>query len=219
MNTESARDRILSRIRRQQHRDVALKPSEEKDAQALLQAHPRGPLPPVDADLVGHFRRMAERLQTTIDEVGSMQEAPAAVARYLAALGLPLQAAAYASLEGVPWADAGLKVEFRPPVGDDPIGLTGCFCAVAETGSLVFTTSPTSWSTAHLLPETHVVVLPVSRIVAHQEDAFDLMRKELGDMPRGFNTVSGPSRTGDIEQTIVLGAHGPYRVHVILVRG
>jgi len=55
------------------------------------------------------------------------------------------------------------------------------------------------------------------------EAAFERLRSERGGvanmMPRAINMVSGPSRTGDIEQTIVLGAHGPYRVHLIIVRG
>ena len=50
------------------------------------------------------------------------------------------------------------------------------------------------------------------------EQAWDMARAEFGQMPRAVNFISGPSRTGDIEQTIVLGAHGPYRVHVIIVR-
>ena len=68
-----------------------------------------------------------------------------------------------------------------------------------------------------LLPETHIAVVPVSRIVAHMEDGFDLMRSERVEPARAINFISGPSRTGDIEQTIVLGAHGPYRVHLIVV--
>ncbi len=54
-------------------------------------------------------------------------------------------------------------------------------------------------------------------IVAGMEEAWALARAELGELPRAVNFVSGPSRTADIEQTIVLGAHGPYRVHLLIV--
>jgi L-lactate dehydrogenase complex protein LldG len=57
-----------------------------------------------------------------------------------------------------------------------------------------------------------------ARIVRGMEDAWQLLRDEVGRMPRAVNFVSGPSRTADIEQTLVLGAHGPYRVHIVLVR-
>ena len=69
-----------------------------------------------------------------------------------------------------------------------------------------------------LLPETHIALVRLSRIVAAMEDAWQLARDELGRLPRAVNFVSGPSRTGDIEQTIVLGAHGPYRVHLVVIR-
>ena len=57
----------------------------------------------------------------------------------------------------------------------------------------------------------------VERIVDGMEDAFALIRRERGALPRAVNLISGPSRTGDIEQTIVLGAHGPFRVHILIV--
>jgi L-lactate dehydrogenase complex protein LldG len=70
-----------------------------------------------------------------------------------------------------------------------------------------------------LLPETHIALVPMSRIVPAMEDAWALARAELGSLPRAVNFISGPSRTGDIEQTIVLGAHGPYRVHLVIIEG
>ena len=205
METPLARERILARIRQQQGRDDAQKTAEAREADDWLRRHPRGPLPDIGPDRIAKFREMALRMQSTLDEVPLWDEAPAAVARYLQAHALPLAAVAHDTLEQLRWQGAG--------------SLTGCFCAVAETGSLVFATGPGTWATGHLLPETHVVLLEARRIVGCQEDAFDLMRAELGEIPRGFNTVSGPSRTGDIEQTIVLGAHGPYRVHVVIVHG
>jgi L-lactate dehydrogenase complex protein LldG len=88
---------------------------------------------------------------------------------------------------------------------------------VAETGTLMMLSGPDTPASMHLLPETHVAVVPAERVVAHYEDGFALARAERGTLPRATNLVSGPSRTGDIEQTIVLGAHGPYRVHVVIV--
>jgi len=81
----------------------------------------------------------------------------------------------------------------------------------------VFASGPDTPSTVSLLPETHVAILDARRIVAHMEDAWAHVRAEFGQLPRAINFVSGPSRTADIDQTIVLGAHGPYRVHIVLV--
>jgi L-lactate dehydrogenase complex protein LldG len=68
-----------------------------------------------------------------------------------------------------------------------------------------------------LLPETHIAIVRVDQILPAMEDAFGRVRAECGALPRAINLVSGPSRTGDIEQTIVLGAHGPRRMHIVLV--
>ena len=78
---------------------------------------------------------------------------------------------------------------------------------------------PRTPATTSLLPETHIAVVRASRLVRGMEDAWKLLRDEHGAdfMPRALNFISGPSRTADIEQTLVLGAHGPYRVHIVLV--
>jgi L-lactate dehydrogenase complex protein LldG len=115
------------------------------------------------------------------------------------------------------WAAAGLSIESRPTLGHDPLGVTGCFCAIAETGTLVFLTGIETPSATFLLPETHIAIVRVDQVVASMEDAFARIRTEREALPRAVNLVSGPSRTGDIEQTIVLGAHGPRRLHIVLV--
>lgn len=219
LDTTAARERMLARIRSRQGRAERLRPIEQREAEAWLAGRARGPQPAFGRGVHDQFAEMASRMHTTLDVVASAAEVPAAVARYLQAQALPPQAAGHGTVARLDWAAAGIAFEARPPREADAVGITGCFCAVAETGSLVFASGPDTPASTHLLPETHVVVLDAARIVAYQEDAFELMRQELGEIPRGFNTVSGPSRTGDIEQTIVLGAHGPYRVHVVIVGG
>ena len=91
------------------------------------------------------------------------------------------------------------------------------FAALAETGTLMLVSGPDTPATASLLPETHVAIVPAGRIVKRMEEGWALARAELGELPRAVNFVSGPSRTADIDQTLVLGAHGPYRLHMVIV--
>jgi len=219
MDTKAARQAIFRRIR-EAHGRPAEVTTEERAAMAdYLARHPQGPRPEIGADLPARFREQALRMSDTVHEVASMEEAPEAIARYLDAVGVARRAVAWKTLDGLDWNGAGMQVEFRPPRDADLVGITGCFCAVAETGSLMMLSGPDTFASTSLLPETHVAILPASRIVAGMEDAFALARAERGELPRATSFISGPSRTGDIEQTIVLGAHGPYRVHVILVAG
>ncbi|MGV2289043.1 lactate utilization protein C [Trinickia sp. YCB016] len=219
MDTSAARRNILARIRAAQGRPAQPDATEREAVADYLARHPEGPRPPMPDDLVARFIAEAQQLSTTVDEVAAMSEAPAAAHRYLTEHGLPTSAIAWQTLEDLPWTEAGLAVEFRKPQDADLVGITGCFCATAETGSLVLLSGPQTYASAGLLPETHIAIVPASRIVSGHEEAFALIRAERGELPRAVNFVSGPSRTGDIEQTIVLGAHGPYRVHVIIVRG
>jgi len=222
MDTSAARRNILARIRSAQGRPAAPGGAERAAVDDYLARHPAGPRPELPsgmAELVARFSLEAERLSTTLAEVESLTDAPGETARYLQSLDLGTDAVAWPALAGLPWAEAGIVVAFRKPVDADLVGITGCFCATAETGSLVLLSGPDTPASGALLPQTHIAIVPASRIVAAHEDAFALMRAERGELPRAVNFVSGPSRTGDIEQTIVLGAHGPYRVHVIIVRG
>jgi L-lactate dehydrogenase complex protein LldG len=215
----SSRDDILRRVRA--NLGVAADDAaRQAAARAALAARAQGPRPPLQDDLVARFRAKSEAMASTVETVASFADVPAAVARYLAAQGLAPQVVCWPEFSALDWAGAGLAVEARPARGDDATGVTGCFCAIAETGTLMLASGPQTAATTSLLPETHVAVVPASRIVPAMEEGFALLRAEQGDdLPRAINFVSGPSRTGDIEQTIVLGAHGPYRVHLLLVTG
>lgn len=177
------------------------------------------------AELVARFLTRATDMASTVERIATVGDVPAAVARYLDALDLPPMLAQQKSHQGVcwpefaalDWAGAGLAIEARPTVGNDRLGITGCFCAIAETGTLAFVSGPDTPTATALLPDTHIAVVRAERIVSGMEEAFALVRNECRGMPRALNMISGPSRTGDIEQTIVLGAHGPYRVHLLLV--
>ena len=215
----SAREKILARIRKAQGRGGSKPSQAELEAvETYLRAHPRGTLPRVEGDLVARFRARAESMQSTTEEVERMSEVPVAVARYLRAGNLPLSGCVWPQLAHLDWKGAGLALEPRGAKDGDPIGVTGAFAAIAETGTLVLASGPGTPASVSLLPETHIAIVPAARIVAHMEEAWDLARAELRELPRAVNFVSGPSRTADIDQTIVLGAHGPYRVHILIAR-
>ncbi|MEO8850007.1 MAG: lactate utilization protein C [Casimicrobiaceae bacterium] len=196
-----------------------------KAAEQYVGAHAQGPRPRLDDDLDTRFVRRAHDMASTLERVAARDDIPHAVARYIDALDLPDALAAQKSRLGVcwpefadlDWSGAGLAIEARPTQGHDRLGITGTFCAIAETGTLVFTTGASTPTATTLLPDTHIAILRASRIVRGMEEAFALVRTEHGALPRAINMISGPSRTGDIEQTIVLGAHGPFRVHILLL--
>jgi L-lactate dehydrogenase complex protein LldG len=219
--SDKARAAILARIRKRQGRGASSRPSpaELEAVETYVGRHPRGPLPLVADDVVTRFRHRAEAMQSTTEAVDGMPDVPRAVARYLDAHGLAREGCVWPRLAWLDWASAGLRFEPRAAEDRDAVGVTGVFAALAETGTLMVVSGPDTPAAASLLPETHVAVVPAARIVKHMEDAWALARAELGRLPRAVNFISGPSRTGDIDQTIVVGAHGPSRVHMIVVRG
>jgi L-lactate dehydrogenase complex protein LldG len=222
-HNRAARDEVLSRVRKalgKQDRAAA-----RVDAEAYIAAHGHGPRPALPADLVARFLQRATDMQSSVERIADRRDIPPAVTRFVDALDLPPALALQKSHAGVcwpefadlDWAAAGLVIEARPTQGDDRLGITSAFCAIAETGTLVVLAGADTPTATTLLPDTHIAVVRADRIVSGMEEAFALIRHERGTLPRAVNMISGPSRTGDIEQTIVLGAHGPYRVHVLVL--
>jgi L-lactate dehydrogenase complex protein LldG len=214
----SARDRILARIREQSGRTGAATEAELTLMEQYLRAHPAGPRPAMPwSDDAARFRERCLLLESTVADVARRADVPAEVARYIGESGLQPRIVTWPEFADLDWGACGITAEARPAAGDDLIGITGAFCAISETGTLMLLSGPQTHAVTSLLPETHIAVVSTRCIVRTMEDAWDLLRREKGQLPRAVSFVSGPSRTADIEQTIVIGAHGPYRVHIVLV--
>jgi L-lactate dehydrogenase complex protein LldG len=224
----AARDDILAGIRRGLRRGSLPAAAAEELGQRVA-AHRRN-LIPARASALDHrarielFGAMAEEVQTTVARVASDAAVPAEVARYLAAENLPaeLVMAPDPALDAIPW-DARPLLAIRRGRAEpgDAVSLTPCLAAIAETGTLLLVSGAHTPTTLNFLPDTHIIVLRAGQVVASYEDGWDLVRARSGDgaagWPRTVNLITGPSRTGDIEQRIILGAHGPRRLHIVLV--
>jgi len=173
-------------------------------------------LPRVDGDVVEHFLGRAQVLSMTIARVARRADVSTAAVDYLTARDLSRKLVVASALKDLQWP-AGIEVRHGATVREDPVSVTACFAAIAETGSLVMLSGPETPTTLNFTPDDMIAILDRRAIVAHQEEAWQRIRRELKSLPRTINLVSGPSRTADIEQVVQLGVHGPRRVHVILV--
>ena len=220
---KGSRDRILSRIRASLDAQTN-QASRQAAVTARISAHARGTVPAraraQAGDAVVAFVARLKAQAITVAEAAHLADVPRLAADFLRANNLParLRMGADPGLASLPWAEAApLEVLSGRAGATDEVSLSRAFAGVAETGTLVLTSGPDNPTTLNFLPETHIVVVRAGDVVGGYEDAWDRLRAMAGGaMPRTVNWVSGPSRTADIEQTIVMGAHGPRRLHVIL---
>lgn len=216
-----AREQILDNIRRGLRRGpLTGVPRSELEARL---AHPPRRVIPARAQLphfdqIALFVKMAEYALATVDRAASLEDAPSVIAGFLAREDFhPIVVAPDPELAALPWANQPtLRVEYRAAKDGDPVSVTSAFAGIAETGTLMLLSGPHSPTTLNFLPDIHIVILRVDRIVGAYEDAWDLLRAQVTPMPCTINYITGPSRSGDIEQTMQLGAHGPLRLHIVL---
>jgi L-lactate dehydrogenase complex protein LldG len=191
-----------------------------------LGRHPRNLIPKRGDGDRAHRRRlfieMAAAVNATVEELTSPADIPAAVHNYLRSRNLPkqLRHGSDPLFDGLPWSEGAPSLDRRKGPADmgDEASLSHAFAGVAETGTLIMTSGRDNPTTLNFLPENHIVVLFADDIAGSYEDVWDGLRRINGsDLPRSINMITGPSRTGDIEQTIELGAHGPRRLHILLI--
>jgi L-lactate dehydrogenase complex protein LldG len=221
----SARDEIFGTIRR----SLGVSGNEAPRRQIVrdrIERAPKGIIPSrgqVHGDeRIALFKTQAELALATVTEAASPGDVPQIVSEYLRNHNLPaaLRMGQDPRLQEMPWSDTSLEVATGRSDGADLNAVSHAFGAVAESGTLVMVSGPDNPSTLNFLPDNHIVVVAAKDIAGDYEAAWTKVRFAFGkgDMPRTVNFITGPSRSGDIEQTMLLGAHGPRRLHIVVVR-
>jgi L-lactate dehydrogenase complex protein LldG len=216
---------VLSRVRAAL--GVAAADSAREAAVAdRLKRHPRGTIPARALQgpeaCIALLEEMLAAQGAEVTRAKTPEAAVRAIADTLRAHGLPLllRTGNDPLLQALPWEAAPeLERRFGPAEGQDRAALSRAVAAAAETGSLFLLSGADNPTTLAFLPETHIILIRAGDIVGCYEEAFDRLRAVYGagTLPRSVNMISGPSRTADIEQTIVRGAHGPTRLHVVVL--
>lgn len=173
---------------------------------------------------IAHFCKYAKKVNCSVDVIRSEAEVPAAVSAYLRERQLPQRVSLGGAgpIEEAHWASAPtLEVEKARTVRDVDRGVsvTGCEAAIAEVGTIVMRSDDSLDQGLALIPDTHIVVVREDQVHAGFDDFWAATRAKYpgGRLPRALNVIAGPSRTADIEARMVLGAHGPVSLHIVLV--
>jgi L-lactate dehydrogenase complex protein LldG len=218
-----SKETILAAIRRGLRRG-ALPEDQAAMLRGRLDRHPRHLIPARSrlphAGQVDLFIANVEREFGSVVRVDGDDAVPGAVVDYLAAQNLAgkLVMAPHPELRAIDWSSRPLlDIREGRAEGSDMVSVQHAFAAIAETGTLMFPSAAERPATLNVLTDTEIVVLRASRVVGAYEEAWDLLRSEIGEMPRNVMLVTGPSRSADIEQALELGAHGPRRLHVMLI--
>jgi L-lactate dehydrogenase complex protein LldG len=199
----SARDDILSAIRSRPRAAAPTPP--EYDVRA-------------SSDLVDRFAEQARRADAEIQFVNGDRDIPLAIAELLRARNLPAIVHVPQDALALPWDTVpNLSLEHSPP-GPDATAVAIVPYAIAETGTLAYCSSVDSPASWHFRAGFEIAVLRAENILPAMEDVL-AGAKRAGGLPSTVNFVTGPSRTGDIEQTLELGAHGPKAMAILIVRG
>jgi L-lactate dehydrogenase complex protein LldG len=180
----------------------------------------RGQLPP--AERVKLFAEMVQAAAGSVAMLPSASGVPAAVADFLRSQNLPMavRRGDDPRLAALPWdQQRTLEISTGPSDGRQLVSVSHAFGAVAETGTLVMMSGRDNPTTLNFLPDTHIVVVDAKDIAGDYESVWQRVRETFGvnALPRAINMITGPSRSADIGQILILGAHGPRRLHVLVV--
>lgn len=209
----AAREEIINRVRTALGRKLGDKPAAPPEPLLRIRTYSL-------AEKIAAFRSALEALTGTVTETHSREETQSAVKRLLdgrtaIASAHPFLADQWVTeLEGVQSGLAG--EELRNACATAGVGITSAYCLLAETGTIVFRASAEEPRLISLLPPVHIAVVSARRLLGGLDEMLSMIARPVDDSS-AMVFITGPSRTGDIEQILVRGVHGPGHVHVVIV--
>ncbi|MEJ2740905.1 MAG: lactate utilization protein [Gammaproteobacteria bacterium] len=219
----STRHNIFTKIRR------SLSISDADSArQTAMSTHltksNRAPATSDDVDIIQRFTTCATQSHASVTQIHDLCNLPDEVTRYLNSKGLPLSIRMGSDpLLQIAFRNhdttSALKLLFGASDGSDRAALSHARFGIAESGALVLSSGPHNPTTLNFLPEYHLVAVCAEQLCDSLEDALEQIGRTDGNckLPRAVHLITGPSRSGDIEQKIIMGAHGPRALHIIIV--
>jgi L-lactate dehydrogenase complex protein LldG len=213
----AAREQILGAVRQAVARHRRQADPVARPARAVIPARAKGDA----AQLISRFCEMAEFAGASCVRIAALAAAPTAIAGWVSRQGLgdSLILSSDREITNLPWSTSPrLLVRPGAPRPLDRVSVTGALAGVAETGSVLVASSPTTPNALHFLPEAHIIILRAEKICGGYEEALDELFR-APEIPRAVTLITGPSRTADIEKTTQIGVHGPKRLHIILIDG
>jgi L-lactate dehydrogenase complex protein LldG len=210
MITANSREEILTRIRQaKQHQPVTLPPEPDWTSNSYKE-----PILPLSKC----FAKELEAVNGQCSIVHSKEEAMSIIAHMVEKEQITSLFCLDASLQNLLQAHC---IPFRSDPDDFTdmqVGITRCEYLIARTGSVMVSSAHVSGRRMNVFPPIHIVLANVSQLVSYVEDAYvAIQAKYKTHLPSMISLITGPSRTADIEKTLVLGAHGPKKLWVILV--
>jgi L-lactate dehydrogenase complex protein LldG len=223
------REEILGRIR-EGLRVPAPRPRDGHDGEATLSGpgQTRAWLPAVPLDAEGQlalFQKKCVQLRTDLQLVDGIEEAANILVNLREVHQWTAAAAHHHPLLDRIVPALGLETQYTEERPDSKslercsVGITACDALIGQTGSILLTARSAGGRALSVLPPHHLVVARADQLVPDLPTAFDLLSARYGEKYPSFITfITGPSRTGDIERILVLGAHGPKNLTVILIQ-
>ncbi len=212
-----ARQKVFADVKRSiMQQQTALKAAVTAQYQSVHAS--LAPRPVVDGILIERLIQKHTAVHGTVAVVSALSEVPDAVSAFLSIHGLPAKMVMSSTewMLGLDW-NPDWEMECRRTSAEDAAAVTDVVCAVAESGTFVIASSADVSSTQMFLPENHVVIVDAGQIVRHLDDALTVCAERIAASARGVHMITGPSKTADVEQTLQYGAHGPRRLHAVIV--